>query len=52
MGHPCASHAAAAEIIPQNEAVEGFEVDHTFPDIGRKVMLLNARKVYREGNGT
>lgn len=40
------------EIIPRNEDVEAFEVEHMFPGIGRKVMLLNARKVYREGNGT
>lgn len=33
------------EIIPQNGSVEAFEVEHDFPAIGRKVMLLNARKV-------
>ncbi|VVB55340.1 Uncharacterised protein [uncultured archaeon] len=26
-----------------------FEVDHVFPGIGRKVMLLNARRIYQEG---
>ena len=40
------------EIIPQNETIEGYEVEHAFPTIGRKVMLLNARKVFREDNGT
>ena len=39
-------------IIPENQVVEGYEVEHDFPGIGRKVMLLNARKVYRPGNGT
>lgn len=29
-------------------AVEGYEVDRTFPAIGRRVMLLNARKVFYE----
>ena len=32
--------------------MSSHEVEHTFPAIGRKVMLLNARKVHREGNGT
>lgn len=39
-------------IIPDDQVVEGYEVEHDFPGIGRKVMLLNARKVYRPGNGT
>ena len=38
-------------IIPDDEVIEAFEVEHTFPNLGRKVMLLNARKVYRPGNG-
>ncbi|MGZ5840805.1 MAG: sensor histidine kinase, partial [Xanthobacteraceae bacterium] len=29
-------------------AVEGYEVDREFPAIGRRVMLLNARKVFYE----
>ncbi|MHC2088903.1 sensor histidine kinase [Methylobacterium sp. CM6244] len=39
-------------IIPNNEVIEGYEVEHDFPSIGRKVMLLNARKVFRPGDGT
>jgi len=39
------------EIVPRDEAVEGYEVGHDFPDIGVKCMKLNARKVYREGGG-
>lgn len=38
------------DIIPLQNTVESYEVDHVFPDIGRKIMLLNARKVYRAGN--
>jgi PAS domain S-box-containing protein len=30
--------------------IEAFEVDRVFPSIGRRVMLLNARKVRRPGN--
>ena len=40
------------KIIPQNTHFDNFEVDHAFPRIGRKRMLLNARRVYREGKGT
>ena len=32
-------------IIPEHAAMDGFEVDHDFPGLGRRVMLLNARKV-------
>jgi formate hydrogenlyase transcriptional activator len=40
------------EIIPQNTGFNDFEVDHEFPVIGRRSMLLNARRIYREGQGT
>jgi two-component sensor histidine kinase len=32
-------------IIPKKTSMDGFEVEHDFPGIGRKTMLLNARKV-------
>ncbi len=35
-------------IIPQHAAMEGFEVEHDFPHLGRKTMLLNAREVVYE----
>ncbi|MER9744578.1 MULTISPECIES: PAS domain-containing protein [unclassified Mesorhizobium] len=37
------------EIVPTNTTVDGYEVDASFPELGRKVMLLNARTVYRPG---
>jgi PAS domain S-box-containing protein len=40
------------EIVPQNSHFNGFEVDHEFPAIGRKMMVLNARRIYRQGKGT
>ena len=40
------------EIIPQSAYFNDFEVDHEFPVIGRRTMLLNARRIYREGQGT
>lgn len=32
-------------IIPERTAMDGFEVDHDFPGLGQRTMLLNARKV-------
>jgi len=32
-------------IIPEHTAMDGFEVDHDFPGMGRRTMLLNARNV-------
>jgi len=40
------------EIIPRNTHFDNFEVDHAFPRIGRKKMLLNARRIHREGKHT
>jgi diguanylate cyclase (GGDEF)-like protein/PAS domain S-box-containing protein len=37
-------------ILPMNNAFEDFEVEHDFKSIGRKTMLLNARKIYRKMN--
>ena len=40
------------EILPRETTFRDFEVEHDFERVGRKVMLLNARKVYRErGDG-
>lgn len=38
------------EILPQNTAFRDYEVEHVFEHIGRKVMFLNARKIYQEKN--
>jgi chemotaxis protein methyltransferase CheR len=37
------------DVIPKHRSVEGYEVEHEFPTIGRRVMLLNARQVFDEG---
>lgn len=39
-------------VIPTQSEVVDYEVSHTFPEIGHKTILLNARKIYRKGNGT
>jgi PAS domain S-box-containing protein len=36
------------DIIPKQRTVEAYEVEHEFPTIGRRVMLLNARQVLDE----
>jgi two-component system CheB/CheR fusion protein len=38
------------EIIPENRTFKDFEVNHTFPSIGRRTMLLNARRIDRDGD--
>jgi two-component sensor histidine kinase len=38
------------EILPRQTTVEAYEVEHDFPDVGPKTILLNARKVHRPGN--
>ena len=37
------------EVLPKNHSFEDFEVENDFPTIGRKVILLNARRV-RDGD--
>ena len=36
-------------VLPDHESVEGFEVEHDFPDIGLRTMLVNARRISRPG---
>ena len=40
------------DILPQNTSFHDFEVEHDFETIGRKVMHLNARRIYDQGNQT
>ena len=37
------------EVLSHDTAFNDYEVEHDFPDIGRKVMLLNARRLQQEG---
>jgi chemotaxis protein methyltransferase CheR len=39
------------DVIPQHTTIEKYEVEGEFPAIGRRTMLLNARKIFYEGNG-
>ena len=33
------------KILPQNQSFDGYEVEHDFPAIGHRRMLLNARRI-------
>ncbi len=34
------------KILPKDTFFAGYEVDHEFPQIGRKILLLNARRIH------
>jgi Histidine kinase/PAS fold len=34
------------KIIPEHTAMDAFEIEHLFPGIGHRIMLLNAREVF------
>jgi len=36
------------EILPKKTYFRNFEVEHSFPKIGKKVMLLNGRQIYEK----
>jgi PAS domain S-box-containing protein len=40
------------EILPHETVFNGYEVDHVFPGIGRKNILLNARQIFRKNIGS
>lgn len=39
------------EVLPKRARVADFKVTHTFPKIGKKTMLLNARRVESADGG-
>ncbi|HEY4848858.1 MAG TPA: histidine kinase dimerization/phosphoacceptor domain -containing protein [Methylocella sp.] len=42
--------ASLDAIISDRKTIEAFEVERVFPSVGQRIMVLNARKVYRPGN--
>lgn len=41
------------DILPKDTFFKGFEVDHVFPVVGRKIMILNARQLhFKEHDGS
>lgn len=39
------------EILPKKTYFRNFKVEHTFPKIGKRIMLLNARQIYEQKGG-
>jgi len=39
-------------IIPNNAAFDNFEVEHDFPSLGKRIMLLNARQISQKTPGS
>ena len=39
-------------VLPRNNQINDHKIEHDFPKIGRRTMLINARQVMREGIGT
>src|SRR5450432_4206114 len=39
------------DVVPKSSVFNDFELEHTFPVIGRRVMLLNARKLIAGNHG-
>jgi PAS domain S-box-containing protein len=37
------------DILPKNTFFTDFKVEHTFPKIGHRIMLLNARRIFKAG---
>jgi two-component system CheB/CheR fusion protein len=37
--------------LPGKQVIEGFEVEHDFPTIGKRKMLLNARRITGKADG-
>jgi two-component sensor histidine kinase len=42
-------HLLLENIVPEHGVMEGYEVEHEFPGLGQRTMLLNARQVFYEG---
>ena len=40
------------DILPKTKSFDNFEVEHDFSDIGKRIMLLNACRIYLEANRT
>jgi len=43
---------ALEEILPKTTSFDDFEIEHDFPHIGKRIMLLNACRIYMDDNRT
>ncbi|MBU0994198.1 MAG: sigma 54-interacting transcriptional regulator, partial [Proteobacteria bacterium] len=40
------------DILPENSLFNDFEVEHTFETVGRKILFLNAQRIYTQSSQT
>src|SRR6202142_530281 len=40
------------KVLPENKPIESFEIEDDFPNLGRRIFNLNARKITQPGNGS
>lgn len=40
------------DILPKSTSFDHFEVEHDFPDVGKRIMMLNARQIYQKADRT
>lgn len=40
------------EILPRTKSFDNYEIEHDFPHIGKRIMLLNACRIYMQANRT
>lgn len=43
-------HYLLTDILPQKSFFQDFEIEHDFPDIGKRVVLLNGRKIIQKNH--
>ncbi len=43
-----ALHELLDKVLPENNFFKGFEITHEFPSIGKKVMIINARHLFKD----
>jgi two-component system, chemotaxis family, CheB/CheR fusion protein len=45
-------HTLLEGLLPEKNRVENYKIEHTFPNIGRRVIAFNVRRLYQPGKGT
>jgi two-component sensor histidine kinase len=40
------------EVVPKSSAIEGYQVEHDFPGLGRRRMILSARRLFHPDNNS
>jgi PAS domain S-box-containing protein len=45
-------HALLEDVTPHDAVLRGLEIDHTFTGLGRRILVLNARRLHLSGGGS